>query len=152
MKIDTNSWHYKLYVFNCQLVSAWTGYEQFYMEPDHQRRIGLCPYARMLLIWGPLIMSSYLAMVLVVIGCLIVFPILINGVIGISWFFGTMFTIAGVIYLTSRFLEKRDHLRKETPRVVKENDDSPSFWQIVKEYIKACKLKICPIMEIKQDD
>lgn len=155
-KIDRNSWHWKIYAFNSQLVHAWLG-KDFYYEYPKQRegeKIGLCPYMRMIILWGPLVMLTYLAPLAAFYGALIYFPYSANAGLGLLALFGTLLAISGVIWLLAWLAVKREEetweqreAREEArERRLKEN---PGFLRLFWRWLVAQKTKICPVMEVE---
>lgn len=157
MKIDPESWHYRLYCFMSQWTAAWRGVEDFHNEPrSYKRMIGLCPYMRMILIWGPLAILSNFIWILAVITTFFAFPAGINGLAGVSWLVGSIFIFGVAIYLLGKLKDLmssredariKENLRRQDP----DYEPPVTFWNVLVGYIKTFKTKICPVMELPND-
>jgi hypothetical protein len=155
--INRESWHWKLYIFDLQMINAWTG-EDFYYDEEGPKNIGLCPYMRTLFLWGPLIMMTNLIPWAAVIWSVIYFPTSAMGIIGpimvvlgLALIFATIWCLG---LLAKRNKQKRIAREEETARQgrydrfdPKKDDDT--FWKLIKDWIKTRKSKICPIMEVR---
>lgn len=155
MKISTTSWHYKLYVFNTQLVEAWKGNSYFHTCPS-DGNVGLCPYMRMIMIWGPLVLLTYTIPIGMTIAALVLFPMKAAGVIGILYLIGWIVGLIAVMFLMawlSSRKEQRELDKAERTKGVSMPDVEPktTFWSVLKEYIIAAKTKVCPVLEVSDD-
>ena len=159
MKISQDCWHYKLYVFMSQWSAAWRADDNYLHAGEHTSMIGLCPYMRMILIWGPLAILSNIIPLGGVIGVLFLFPASANGFMGIFWLFFWLACIVAAFFgigWLKDFLSAREE-KKERSQLPPHPDDEEvekptGFWTIVKEYIIAAKTKVCPVLEIEEDD
>lgn len=160
MKISPDSWHYKLYVFMCQWNAAWRGKNDYWEYPRQGNMIGLCPYMRMILIWGPLAILSNLIPIAAIVGTFFLFPASLNGVVGIAWLLGTIFALAagilGIGYV-SHLIGKLEEGRRREKLDREFFEDEPSkptktFRGLVWDYVVAVKTKMCPVLEVEKND
>jgi hypothetical protein len=165
MKLNPNSWHYKVYVFNSQLNARWNDHSDFVDFPHHGNNIGLCPYMRMIFVWGPLTMLAYVATIAVIVGTVWVFPSgATGGITGTLWLLGTLSAIIGgllgIAYVSDWRQEKTLAKHKErlelkdsmTYNEWQEHNKPPeTFWTLCRDYLKSMKTKICPVLEINND-
>jgi hypothetical protein len=120
------------------------------------RKIGLCEYMRMLLIWGPIMTGFYIAIASWIGYVFLVMPIMSGGIgfisIGFSILFllamvaiivGVFFTIFVLDFTKNKILDKLEDITEAND----EKDDEEK--SIIIEYYKETKDKVCPIMEIK---
>jgi hypothetical protein len=158
MNIDSNSWHWRLYKFNSQWVAAWKGRNDFYDFPRHGRMIGLCPYMRMILIWGPIAMLSNIFPLAVLAGTFLLFPVTANGVMGIAWLIGVIVLVAASICAMSYLLDYRSRRCEANRRADLKHESNKSsdsqlteqpdtFWTLFCSYVVAVKTKICPVLQ-----
>lgn len=157
MKISDKSWHYKIYVFNSQLVAAWKD-DKFYLnKPGNGKNIGLCPYMRMIFVWGPLAMLSYTVPIYAMYLALFKFPVSAAGAMGIVWLFGWIAGIIGFMFAMAWFTEynnNRKANKASKSSIVNPYDgieEESTFWTIIREYVVALKTKVCPILEVNND-
>jgi uncharacterized membrane-anchored protein len=160
MKLNKFSWHYKVYAFNSQMVAAWTMESDFHEYPWDGRTIGLCPYMRMIMLWGPLVFLCNLSPLIAGVAAYIVLPAVTIGVSSLLSVTATIvgFTIAcyilnsGVKYLSARRDDINREKRKQR-RIDAENDVTPpeTFWSLLVSYIKSLKTKVCPVLELDDE-
>lgn len=162
MKINTDSWHYKLYIFMAQWNAAWLHNDNYIDYPLNRKKIGLCEYMRMILIWGPLSILSNLIPLGLVFLVLFSFPFYANGTIGVLWLFGFVGFIIATSVVLGRIADwksdRKEALRKS--QIYDEYDDyddceddrepDQGFATLMKEYLKSIKSKICPILEVNK--
>ena len=157
MKIRNDSWHYRLYVFMSQWNAAWRGRDDYLDFPhtDYYNRIGLCPYMRMILIWGPLSIISNVIPVGAVFLAVIGFPLMLNGAAGVGWLVFWAVTLVAVVYAVSKIMDWRQaqHEARAGSQLYTQAPDyvePDSFWRLVREYAVSVKTKICPVLEIEK--
>lgn len=156
MKIDPDSWHYKLYCFMSQWYAAWTHKEHYHEYPYDQKMIGLCPYMRMILIWGPIaILSNFIPLAAIMV-TFFIFPAGVAGAQGVLWLFFSITALAGSIWMFAKLVDLtsnwRDARREEKLKSLDPDyEPTVTFWTTLKEYAKSFKTKICPIMELPDD-
>ena len=159
MKISENSWHYRLYVFMSQWNAAWRNCDDYLEYPKTYGRrsnnIGLCPYMRMILIWGPLSILSNLIPILAVLGALIAMPTGMNGLAGFLWLIFWAVTAAaftlGIAKLADWRQARAERMEKlqtyrQDPDYVKQD----TFWSLLGEYLMSIKTKVCPVLEVEK--
>ena len=155
MKISPDSWHYRLYSFMSQWNAAWREKDDFLDYPKHGTMIGLCPYMRMILIWGPLAILSNLIPIAAVIGAFLLFPASVNGGAAVGWLFFTVIAFVGIILALGwlkNYLDER-HEENEVSQLHKQDPDyvePDSFWKLLKGYAKAVKSRVCPVLELEE--
>lgn len=155
--MKTNSWHWKVYCFNSQLVAAWKGKDDYHEYPYHNKMIGLCPYMRMILIWGPLVMLTNIIPLAAIIATFYWFPAGANGIVGVYWLLGSIIGVVTFFVTLAKYQDWQTARREEKQesqlscqRVDMENQ-AETFWTLVMSYIKAIKSKVCPVLEIEND-
>lgn len=156
MRISKNSWHYKLYVFMSQWNAAWRAEDDYHLFPKDNERIGLCPYMRMILIWGPLAILSNIFPLGTFAAVVFLFPMSANGLWGVFWLFFWIATVIVALFgigFLKDFSDKRAERKKSQLDSNEEPKSEPEtgFFKILIEYVKAFKTKICPVLEVKQD-
>jgi hypothetical protein len=158
MKISADSWHYRLYVFMSQWNAAWRGKHDPWEYPRGGHMIGLCPYMRMILIWGPLAIFSNLIPIGAVIVTFFLFPAAMNGGLGVAWIFGFFITLGAVIFgigyiyhLIGRLEEGRKR-NQITRQQEEEFEEKTTFRGLFWGFLVAVKTKMCPVLELKSDD
>lgn len=136
MKINENSWHYRYYVLTKKYGITSKG---FY---DKTEIITLCSYVR------TIIFSSIHFLYLPIIGIFLYINLL-----SLITQPGTYFLIVGLIIiaviLASICFWLMDLI---TDKMFKKPNDDKSFFSLLKEYTKATKNKICPIIETYKKD
>ena len=154
--ISKTSWHYKLYRFFSQLCAAWRGNEDFYKYPKNQNMIGLCQYMRMILIWGPLVMLTYLIPIGAVTSFFFWLPFSLNGSAGVMSFYAVVASLIFVIVVatiaiwlikrsTDAVIEYRETKKNKSKVETKTKKPNLLF-----EYAKAIKSKMCPILKVEE--
>lgn len=165
-KINPESWHYKLYVFNTQLIGRWGDDEEFYLRPHSRRRkIGLCPYVRTIMLWGPLVMASYVLPIGAFLGVVVFLPGGLAGTAGILGLISVFVAMAalavGIGYLTKWInTVHKIYVPKKSELATNYDDDGypieierpATFWTILKDYIIAAKTKVCPVLTLPEDN
>jgi len=157
-KINPESWHYKIYRYNSQLVAAWLC-EDDYHEYPHQygKMIGLCPYMRMICLWGPLVALSNIIPLAALAATFWMLPSFANGIAGVLWLFGSIAlifaTFIGMAYLKDKSNERKEAKKQSQLRDYDEYFAEPpvTFWTLFKDYVRAVKTKVCPILELPND-
>lgn len=159
MKISADSWHYRLYVFMSQWNAAWLGKSEPWEYPRGGTMIGLCPYMRMILIWGPLAILSNLVPIGAIIGTFFLFPAAVNGALGVAWLFGFFVTLGALIFgmgyvghLIGRLEEgrRRNQLTRKEEEDYYETEPRQTFRGLVWSYLVAVKTKMCPVLEVNE--
>ncbi len=156
MKIREDSWHFRLYVFMSQWNAAWRGNNDYLDHPQISSfGIGLCPYMRMILIWGPLAILSNVFPIAAVIGSLVAFPGSVAGTSGIFWLFGWIAGFVGAIFALGWIKNWQDERQesREISQLIKQDPnyvEPESFWKLIKDYVKSAKTKVCPVLELEE--
>jgi len=156
MQISSNSWHYKLYVFMSQWFAVWLrDYNYINAGQPENKRIGLCPYMRTILVWGPLAIISNIIPFGGLYLALIVVPASLNGSIGIMWTFGgillLMFFVAVFIIMVELYEKYRYSNKNKSNITGDENqENSHGFWKLIKEYAVSIKTRVCPVLEVDE--
>jgi hypothetical protein len=167
-KIAPTSWHYKVYVFNSQLCAKWHNDDsEFHEYPLHTRNIGLCPYMRMIFIWGPLVVLTYILVAMFIALTVWTLPsFATNGVSGTLWLLGSIAAmISGVLLMGSciDYCEKRKDIIRQKNNDIKNSMTADeydafinpvkeaTFWSLCKDYLKSMKTKVCPVLEFRND-
>lgn len=154
MKISPTSWHYRLYCYMSQAHAAWTHKDDYHEYPKNTAFLGLCPYMRMILIWGPIAILSNLIPIFAILATLFIFPASTGGLAGVLWLFGAIGTLVGAIiglgYLVEWNRERR-HAREESQLgSYGEPEEKPKgFIALLYTWIHD---SICPKLELPQDD
>ena len=160
MKLNKSSWHYKMYAFNSQMFAAWTMEPDFHSYPYDGKIIGLCPYMRMIILWGPLVFLCNLAPWIAAVAAFIVLPVV---TIGVSSQLTVVATIVGVVIAASLFFAGVQYvgdryifakkLKRKQRRIDAENSVTPpeTFWSLLVSYIMSLKTKVCPVLEIDDE-
>ncbi len=156
MIISSKSWHYKLFLFNYQLLERFKGRSYWYeSEPN---RINLCPYMRTILIWGPMLYLFYGLLWFLMGLTFLYIPFLMIGVSDTGWLGSVILSlvitagiigglIAGLTY-TSMFVGKKIKEIKEEYEI--RNADKPNgFFKILAAYWKSFHDKTCFTMDVK---
>ncbi len=158
MKISPDSWHYKLYVFMSQWNAAWRHKLDPWEYPRGKNMIGLCPYMRMILIWGPLSILSNLLPIGAVYAAFVMFPAAVNGTAGIAWLVGSVIALAVSFFLIGWIAHLIGVVREQRrdSRIQREFEDldvepKETFFGLIKQYIVAIKTRICPVLELEDD-
>lgn len=156
--LDVTSWHYKLYVYMSQSLAGWSGKEDFHTYPKHYgKNIGLCPYMRMILLWGPISLLSNLFPLAAIGIAFLVLPAGINGPAGVIWIFVVIaVTLASVFIIAkiSDWLAERQERHDMKGQIEKQHSDYEApitFWSLFKEWLAARKTKLCIILELPDD-
>ena len=155
-KIDKNSWHYKWYVIASQLNAKWQG-KDHYLDYPLNKQTGLCPYMRMILMWGPLAILSNLVPIGAVVAVFLYLPASAMGWMGIVWllfYIFTVFACIGSIGLLvnwrARYKEKnkKSNLEKQHP-----DYEAPETGRtLLVKYATTFHTKICPMLEMPKND
>ena len=160
MKLNLESWHYKLYAFDCQMVAALWDESNPHEYPQHGRIIGLCPYMRMILIWGPLTLLLQLSPWAAAIGAVCVLPMYVIG--STSWI-TLVLSIIAIIglaigawmlmrYITDAVDTHRTNKQESLPQIDPFAEPKPdTFWTMTVAYLRSAKTRICPILEIDDE-
>lgn len=152
IKKDKLSW--KAYVFFCYLWDIW--WNKGSIKTSHNAevfgKIGLCEYGRMLFIWGPLMVTCYLAFFYIVLATFVINPILYGfpAIIGIGVSLSVILTAAIIgiaVFAFIGLLIKSKEIITDKVEAASSEEKEPNF---LFEYVKAVKNKICPVMEIKE--
>ena len=156
--INPESWHYKIYRFNSQLVAAWNCNENYHEYPhQYGKMIGLCPYTRMIFLWGPLVALTNIIPLAALAATFWMLPSFTNGLTGVLWLFGSIALIFAIL-IGMAYLKDKSNERKETKKesqlpefgaIVAE--PPVTFWSLLKDYVRAVKTKVCPILELPND-
>ena len=153
MKISPTSWHYRLYCYMSQAYASWTHENDYWEYPKNTAFLGLCPYMRMILIWGPIAILSNLVPIYAVIAALVLFPAGASGWVGIAWLFGSAALIAGLIVLGAYLFDKgaeRRAAKKESQLNNMDEEEKPAgFIKLMYTWIHD---SICPKLELPQND
>lgn len=155
MKINTSSWHYKIYAFNSKWVARWMCAWNWYEKPGPSAMIGLCPYMRMILLWGPIVMLTNIVPLGAVVYAILLFPVDVNGAGGVGWIVGIAALGLVGVFLSrqaGKWISKKaqESVEKQS-RKKSEEKDGTGFFTIMAEYVKTFKSKVCPIMEVDND-
>jgi hypothetical protein len=163
MKISADSWHYRLYVFMSQWNAAWRHKIDPWEYPRGGHMIGLCPYMRMILIWGPLAILSNLLPLGALYVTFILFPVSMNGGLGVAWLLGFFVTVGAVVFAIGfirHVIGKLEEGRRssqitrqqEEELARQRGEEKTSFRSLVWGFLVAAKTKMCPVLELKNDD
>ena len=152
MQISEDSWHFKLFVFMSQWNAAWHEKDDYLDYPKiPESGIGLCPYMRMILIWGPLAILSNFVPLAFLVGALFLFPASANGAAGVGW---TLFTIAAMIGsgFAIGWLKDRKEIRDEAKERSQldpygEEEKPDGFFKLLWTWVHD---SICPVLEVKE--
>jgi hypothetical protein len=161
MKLNKSSWHYKLYAFNSQMVAKLWDEGDFHEYPHHGNIIGLCPYMRMILIWGPLAFLCNLIPLAGITWFFIVLPAFTVGLWSLLMFVSYVCAISGLtiaLYFCIRYLIKRyspdnQATRKadKLERIAQKVGQPDTFRSLLVGYIKSVKTKVCPVLELDNE-
>jgi hypothetical protein len=164
MKLNKSSWHYKVYAFNSQMVAKLGDEHDFYEYPHHGRIIGLCPYMRMIMIWGPLVFLCNLVPLIAAVGAFIVLPVTTIGAVSqlivvatiVGFIVAACLIIGGANYLAGRLgdmQELRTEQQEKTRLESAANGVTPpeTFWSLLVSYITSLKTKVCPVLELDDE-
>jgi hypothetical protein len=160
MKLNKSSWHYKVYAFNSQMVAAWTMEGDFHEYPYHGKIIGLCPYMRMIMLWGPLVFLCNLSPLIAAVAAFIVLPVVTIGALShltvVATIVGCIILVFLVLSGANYLIDRHEHyyrLKKKQQRIDAENNVTPpeTFWSLLVSYIKSLKTKVCPVLELDDE-
>jgi hypothetical protein len=160
MKPNTNSWYHKVFVFNSQIVATMREYQDPHLHPHHGKMYGLCPYMRMIFVWGPIVFLMNLFPLLCLIGTAIVLPITIIGGVSTAYTALVILAVIGIILAciwlleyTSEILKKRRYQQKQVVKQREKDGVVPpdTFWSLTKAYLKSAKTKVCPVLEFDDE-
>ena len=153
--IDINSWHWKVYCFNSQLCAAWRGNEDFNEYPYHGRLLGLCPYMRMIFLWGPLVALTYLLPIGAIATAFYFLPTSAGGTGGVLWLVGVILSFAAFVAAIVWALGKQKEIRERRPApyLRKERDEptTVTFRSMLFDWLKSMKSKVCPVLVLPDD-
>jgi len=156
MKIREDSWHFRLYVFMSQWNAAWRYKDDYLAYPKiGSSGIGLCPYMRMILIWGPLAIVSNVVPIFAVVAAFLIFPGSMNGAAGVGWLLFSISVIIGLGFIISWIKDWSDERaeRREGSQLKCQDPDyvePDSFWKLLKAFAQTTKSKICPVLELEK--
>lgn len=163
MKISRTSWHFKLFVFMSQWSAAWRCHKDFFEWPHISKfGIGLCPYMRMILIWGPLAILSNILPIMFIVGSFVLFPGFAAGWAGVGWLFGSLVIVIGVVFATFLSVEFVSEWRRnraperhwiQTDESDDESDDEPSEGKphgFIRLFAVWLHDAVCPILEVEK--
>jgi hypothetical protein len=133
--------------------AAWHHKSNYYEYPKHGEMIGLCPYMRMIIIWGPLAILSNLIPLGAVIGALFMFPMAANGAAGVGWLFFWVVLTVGLIVAWAFFKDWRDAKaeEKEKSQISSWDDEEEKPQGFIKLMYEWIHNKFCPILEVHHD-
>ena len=137
MILNKNAWHFSVYKFFKTQMNRWDDY--YPEDPNTIENIGLCPYMRTLLLWGPLQMSFYALCYGAVYIALISIP-LYGGFINL--FFSLLIVgFCMAIFALMAFIASVDIKELVSSKSAKNN--------VAIQYAVSLKTKICPIMKVQ---
>jgi hypothetical protein len=149
MKINKNSWHFKLYTFSEYLIGC------FFDDLDYRKRqinnmqfVDLCSYMRSILLWLPVRIGIYLFFFAWVYYVLI-HQIFYTG--GLSLLFYVPFILALFIGVLYGYLIKYLKNRKVESEIIDVTPKESNTFRSLFNFYKEVKNKYCPIMEISND-
>ena len=148
MNISRNSWHFKVYL-QCR---KWTEYWINGTPEDCVRVgkvVGLCSYMRTILLWGPLAVLSNLVTFFVIYMVLFYFPFTMDGVAGIFWLW-----VAGLVIASACFvgIMIRELIHKDDEKTSEDDEKPAGFMSLSKEYLIAMKTKVCPLLNVTEEN
>lgn len=166
MEIDRNSWHAKVYLW-CLRIWAKFKYGRGHTDSEYYycftEKTNLCLYIRAIIVWMPLVVLLHLFLLAYAIGILSI-PFFTFGWGYVKFLATAAVTLAVLavvgIFLAkklitleeesreerdARFKAKRQRREEKERRKVKK---SPSFTQVILEWARAKKAKICPIIDL----
>lgn len=157
--LNPDVWHAKLYFW---ALRVWHGFvdRAEYQTSRYSKRTNLCYYIRVIVLWVPLVVLSYVAVLGGITYALFILPVKLFGlrefwtVVGVIAL--VVGIIVGIVFLASLFvrgvrravrfpldyLEQRQEQKREAGK--------PSFASLIKEWIVAKKQKICPLINFGQ--
>lgn len=154
MKISPDSWHYRLFCFMSQWNAAWRGKHDYHTYPKiGQFGIGLCPYMRMILIWGPLAIVSNVIPLGAFALAFYVFPHSAAGAAGVIWLLVSLGAGLGAIFLLGflkDWVDARQEARYESQVSESEEEKPDGFWKLLGQFLKSAKTKVCPVLELEE--
>lgn len=158
MRIDSSSWHYRLFRFNFIMCQDFIrGLE------DPPTKLGLCTYIRYLTIWPFFtILARMMSLGFLVLA--IMLPYILTGEVGMSYSYPIIVGVAAFIIsifliatgigkipkLVRRLVNKSQDFKSEG-YVSKSSVPSASFRNVTREWIKSFKSKTCPVIEVSND-
>lgn len=154
MKINPQSWHYKLYAFNAQLVAAWFHKDNYHYEATDDKNVGLCPYMRMILLWGPIVMLTYTVPLGALGASFVWLPVIATSGMAYLWMGAMAAVVAATIWSAARPInyEKERVKSAERKRRREYAEENPGFMRILWNYVLTAKTKVCPILEVDSND
>jgi len=154
LNINKSSWHYKVYTFNSQWWAAWTNQSDYHTYKMNNDKIGLCEYMRMILLWGPLAILSNIVPIMAVWLAFFMFPMSISGIGGVIWLFVAIGAFGASGVCLEKFLSYRENKKSQAATDMTHNNAIPDsgFRVIAKEFVISIKTKVCPILEVNDDE
>lgn len=151
MQVSSSSLHARLYRSTRRgLLQVWDGKEWFDSRLESS---DLCTYVRTLCLYLPLLLLWYTVALIGPPVLLIIVPLLFVGLKGtlIGWgvFLGAIAAFALIAFLACLLEDYRveRRLREYRKQEVEEKEKPPS---LIKEWIKAKKSKVCPLVEFTE--
>jgi hypothetical protein len=166
MKLNKSSWHYKVYAFNSQMVARLgDNGSDFYKYPHHGRIIGLCPYMRMIMLWGPFAFLCNLVPLIAVVWFFLVLPAFTVGLWSLLIFAAYVCAAGGlaialyygITYVANSVSTHHDdahQAEREAAKVVRDAHKATqpdTFWSLFVGYVKSLKTKVCPVLELDDE-
>jgi len=147
MNLNKQSWYVRWFFWSLDILDKFVGCDTW----RYQKGTNLCHFMRVILIYAPLVLVLHLALYGAAIGVVTVLPVYLFGWGSYGKTLG--FVAAGVFiwFVTQAILERRkitgqESIVAQSPKVVQASSAGPTFWQVVGEWLRAKKAKVCPLI------
>ncbi len=163
MTIYKDSWHFGAFLFGCRLVDIFLPgkYWDDRYSDRFRRGTNLCHYMRVILVYTPLILLAWAGVAAAGVGSLIVLPVYLFGMAGygetiaviVGAFLALVIVAFACMVITDTCHWVMGKLRGEghTERPKAQTASaSPTFFDLVAEWIVAKKKAICPTISFSE--
>ena len=160
MQLNQEQWHVRLFFWS---LGIWDAFMDRNTKVSINRYgTNLCFFVRVMVIGAPLVLALHAVVYGAAIAALTAVPVIL---FGFSWYLAGVAAITTIVlfirgikkfwdWRQDRYWERKDreHARAmEPPTEVHMPTPTLSFWAVVREWIKAHKAKICPMITFQSD-
>lgn len=150
MKITKDNFSYKIYRWSWYFSKKLFNWDSSIYLEDAPSNTNLCTFMRSVFIWTPIYLLLLMSTVGFMIFSIFIYPYMLGGFAGYlhSYVVPMIFLIFFIgILVILRFIAIKIKKRNKVPK-----NNKITFSFLVYEYIKAAKLKICPMIRFENND
>lgn len=148
MKITKDNFSYKIYKWSWFLSQSLFNWNSFELE-DAPSNTNLCTFMRSVFIWSPIYLLLLISTIGFMIFSIFIFPYILGGFSGYlhSYVVPMIFIVFLIgLIISTRFISVYIYKSK------KKKSNKITFSSLVYTYIKAAKLKICPMIRFEKNE